>query len=58
MLYLLKNEVHNVDHKHLNKPEIMRKDLQIANKRWSYLQYNLHKILQDNLSIAAYAGDT
>jgi hypothetical protein len=47
-----------VDHKHLNKPEIVRKDLQIASKRWSYLQYNLHKILQDNLSIAAYAGDT
>jgi hypothetical protein len=36
----------------------MRKDLQIAKIRWSYLQYNLHKILQDNLSIAAYAGDT
>ena len=45
-------------HKHLNKPEIMRKDLQIANKRWSYLQYNLHNILPDHLSIAAYAGDT
>ena len=35
----------------------MRKDLQITKIRWSYLQYNLHKILQDNLSIAVYAGD-
>ena len=36
----------------------MRKDLQFANERQSYLQYNLHNILPDHLSIAAYAGDT